>query len=448
MGTYENRPVGIVIPIYVEQYAKDEARYPSIPKRSLADMVWTHLDGTIFDKEKFVHDKEEWDKSLKREDENPSNNIGRYIEGNSRNPTFYPVPVLFRKFSDSSGKETTLKSVRHRVVYSVMSPSIDKNEHIEHICWLSDELKRSGADKHFVFHTYDASLRQEKRNDRESVNARWTADKLELAGVDRVFLFHPHPGHVVHSIYSRRCPVDVIPTNSIFAENIVDIFADRIGNVTLGSPDIGAYAEAQDFANMFWRCYRLPFLGIRKWRNPDKNDAVEIIGWVGRPEQDLSNRIFLLREDVTGSGSTVKDDSDYVNGLALASDGTLNDFRPESIMYCVTHADLCKGASQEMEKKAQRKIMDSGSTILAMNTVVHEYGEPVGTLGERYQSGMSLKQIANINPFYFIDCSPTIGDIIINHQEGGSMRRFLDRKMNMFYEKAEAQNHALTEAAA
>jgi len=401
---YAGKDFAFLLPKYSETYRN---AYPTIPAddESLAHMVWTELQ-KLTDR-------------------------------------FYKIDMNVIKFKDSAGKILNPEHVRGRDIYVVHSPCVDKILHTEIACGMADELRRSEAGKIYLFDTYEATFRQDKRLTRESVDARWTADKYEEATINRVFTFHPHTPEI-QMAFSRRCPLDPFSLNNIFADKIYHLFSKNLNLVAFCASDEGSYGENEEIANMYYDRHHTPLASLRMRRDSKRPDKKEIVGFVGNPKTDVTGRIVVVREDVLGTGGTMLEVVEYLNGVKPDAHGhyicgnnaeEAKKFRPKAIILAPSHLDLCKGSTIDEERNSQEKIRKSGAIVLSTNTIVHKYAQSVDKLKSLLTDTPIDKILEkNLNPFYTIDLSPYIAKIIHCHSERESLSEFFRKQRSVVEE--------------
>lgn len=305
------------------------------------------------------------------------------------NPDFEYIPVKYIQFKDTSGKVVTTKSVRNKKIYVIHPYYAPHDTHTEIVCWIADELKRSGAKTVNVFDLYNRSFRQDKRKERESLNAKWIADKYLLAGIDRVFTFDPHSDQV--QLAFKECPLEELHLSQELADYFVKNY--DTGRCSVCSPDFGAYGRAERTANLLG----LPLIVLRKVRlTPDRSE-IEIIGNI---KKDVENRDVIIRDDVCGTAGTL-----------VEAATVLKEKGAQKIYALMSHVDLCKGNEEETQK-SKRRIMENNIKIIGTNTVISEFNEEE----QKY--------------FDIVDISPLIAEIIFVHSKGESISRFFEDRLH------------------
>lgn len=305
------------------------------------------------------------------------------------NPDFEYIPVKYIRFKDTSGKVVTEKSVRDKTVYVIHSYYVRHDTHTEIACWIADELKRSGAKTINLFDLYNKSFRQDKRKERESLNAKWIADKYSLAGIDRVFTFDPHSDQV--QLAFKKCPLEELHLSQELADYFVKNY--DVKNCTVCSPDFGAYGRAQRTANLLG----LPLIILRKVREAADKSGIAIIGNITKY---VTNRNIIIRDDVCGTAGTLVEAADVLREKGAGK-----------IYALISHVDLCKGNDEEMQKAKQR-IVKNNIKVVGTNTVSPDFTEDE----RRY--------------FDIVDISPLIAEIISIHSKGASISRFFEDRLH------------------
>jgi len=321
--------------------------------------------------------------------------VWEYLNKMPNAEDFEYIPVNYTRFPDTSGKVTTPKSVRGKCLYVIHPYYIQHDSHTEIACWIADNVKRSGAESVILFDLYNRSFRQDKRKERESLNAVWVLDKYHLAGVDRVFTFDPHSDQVQLGS-DRCCPLEEL----YLSQELADYFAKNYdkSNCTVCAPDFGAYGRAQRTANLL----ELPLIVLRKTREAMDKTRIEIIGDI---EKYVMDRDIIIRDDVCSTGGTL-----------VEAANVLRENGAKKIYALISHVDLCKGNDEKMEK-AKERIIENDIKIIGTNTVPHDFTED-----ER-------------NHFDILDISPLIAELISVHSKGESISRFFEDRLNTNFNK-------------
>ena len=321
-----------------------------------------------------------------------------YKEISKINDNFELIYTNVVRFGDTSQKVVTSSSVRRKEVYIIHPYYSDGDSHNMEALRTADELKRSEAEKIYLFDLYNKNFRKDKRKERESLDARMIADAYEKLKINRVFTFDAHSDQL-QLAFSGGCPLEIIYMSEELANFMEKIGDIDLKNCTILSPDFGAYGRAEHMANLLGT----PLVVFRKERLGEDKIKVDIIGDI---KKYVENRDIIIRDDVCGTGSTLEQAKDV-----------LKKYGTGKIYACVSHLDMCKGGREEDIQKSKKKIRDSGITVISTNTVPHDFSEEE----EKY--------------FKILDISPFIADIIDCHSRGESISKYYKerrKKTNAF----------------
>jgi ribose-phosphate pyrophosphokinase len=163
------------------------------------------------------------------------------------------------------------ENVRGKDVFILQSTCAPTNESLMEVLIMADALKRASAGRITAAMPYFGYARQDRRprSARVAITAKLVANMLVASGVDRVMTMDLH-AEQIQGFFD-------VPVDNIYASPILldDLFAKKIDDMVVVSPDIGGVARARAFAKKL-ECD----LAIIDKRRPKANvsEVMNIIG--------------------------------------------------------------------------------------------------------------------------------------------------------------------------
>ncbi len=198
--------------------------------------------------------------------------------------------AVLERFSDGEIHFYIDENVRGEDVFIIQSGAFDANFHMVELFLMIDAFKRASADRVTAVIPYFAYARQDwKDRPRVPISARLMADLLETAGADRVLTMDLHSPQIQGFF---GIPVDNLTSVPVLANFIHE---QKLGNLTIVSPDAGGVGRARAFAKRL----SAPLAIIDK-RRPAPNVA-QVLHVIG----DVRDQPVILFDDIVDTAGTL-----------------------------------------------------------------------------------------------------------------------------------------------
>jgi ribose-phosphate pyrophosphokinase len=196
-----------------------------------------------------------------------------------------------KRFSDGEVMVEICENVRGKDVFILQSTCAPTNESLMEVLIMADALKRASAGRITAAMPYFGYARQDRRprSARVAITAKLVANMLVASGVDRVMTMDLH-AEQIQGFFD-------VPVDNIYASPILldDLFAKKIDDMVVVSPDIGGVARARAFAKKL-ECD----LAIIDKRRPKANVS-EVMNIIG----DIEGRTCVLMDDMVDTAGTL-----------------------------------------------------------------------------------------------------------------------------------------------
>lgn len=348
-----DKPFGLVVPDYL---GTNKIKSFGIPGPYLGDLVWEKLQQKTDD--------------------------------------FERITAYLHRYGDTAGKAELSDSVRRKECYVVHPYVVSHDTHVMSSARIGSALKRSYADKVFLVEPYNRAYRQDRKQGRESLDARDIAD-LHTQYYRKVFALDPHTDHI-QLAYGSNCPFESFMLTKQFAGFVNELIPDLSSYVVWG-PDRGSITRTNKLANHLG----LPFAVLGKRRDPRQTDKSYPTMLIEFPIEYMKNLESMSKEKildlltcyVKGKNVLLTDDILGTGGTLVKACALLRDAGTEEIYACITHIDMCLGGEDEDIEKAKRIIMDNNIHIIGTNDMHHIFTEEEKKFFHIYDTSDLLAEI-------------------------------------------------------
>jgi ribose-phosphate pyrophosphokinase len=243
-----------------------------------------------------------------------------------------------KTFSDSEIYVQIKENVRGADVFVVQPTSTPVERHLFELLLMIDALKRASADRITAVLPYYGYARQDRKDKpRVPISAKLIASLLERAGANRILALDLHAAQI-QGFFD-------VPVDHLFATPVmIEYFKEqKIGNLTVVSPDAGGVERARAFAKRL----NAPLAIIDKRR--EAMNVAEVMHIIGR----VKNRNCLIVDDLIDTAGTL------VKGAkALLNQGAV------SVRACATHAVLSGSAVKCIGDSGLKEVVFTNSIPL------------------------------------------------------------------------------------
>ena len=243
-----------------------------------------------------------------------------------------------KTFSDSEIYVQVKENVRGADVFVVQPTSTPVERHLFELLLMIDALKRASADRITAVLPYYGYARQDRKDKpRVPISAKLIASLLERAGANRILALDLHASQI-QGFFD-------VPVDHLFATPVmIEYFKEqKIGNLTVVSPDAGGVERARAFAKRL----NAPLAIIDKRR--EAMNVAEVMHIIGR----VKNRNCLIVDDLIDTAGTL------VKGAkALLNQGAA------SVRACATHAVLSGSAVKCIDSSGLKEVVFTNSIPL------------------------------------------------------------------------------------
>jgi len=245
-----------------------------------------------------------------------------------------PVDARVERFSDAEIFVEVYENVRGEDMFIIQPISNPANDNLMELLIIADALRRSSAARITAVIPYFGYARQDRRSKaRTPITAKLVANMLVGAGIERVLTLDLHATQIQGFF---DIPVDNLYASPIFALDAMHLFADRMDEIIIVSPDVGGVARARDLAQRI----NSPLSIVDKRRGkPGEVVEMTVIG-------DVKDKICLMIDDIADTAGT----------LCKATDVLLESGAREVHAY-ITHGVLSGPAVERVTKSAMKNLV-------------------------------------------------------------------------------------------
>ena len=297
------------------------------------------------------------------------------------------VDARVERFNDQEIFVEVYENVRGEDMFIIQPTSNPANDNLMELLIISDALRRSSASRITAVIPYFGYARQDRRTKaRTPISAKLVANLIVQAGVERVLTMDLHAAQIQGFF---DIPVDNLYASPIFALDIEHGFRDRMGAITVVSPDVGGVGRARELAKRI----NAPLSIVDKRREkPGEVAEMTVIG-------DVQDRICLIVDDI-----------------------------------CDTAGTLCKAAEVLMENGAAEVHAYITHGVLSGPAVERITGSVMKSLviTDTIQATEPVKAAANIR---IVPTAPLFAQATLNIAQGSSVSSLFDSAtLNTIYE--------------
>ena len=196
----------------------------------------------------------------------------------------FPDGELFVRLNDD---------VRGRDVFVVQSTCRPVNDNLLELLVFMDCLRRASANRITAVLPYFGYARQDRKDEgRTPITAKLVSNLIRTAGADRVLAMDLHAAQIQGFF---DIPVDNLYASPIFALDIEHNLKDKLGKITVVSPDVGGVARARELAKRI----NAPLAIVDKRR--EKAGEVAGMTVIG----DVAGQTCIIVDDMCDTGGTL-----------------------------------------------------------------------------------------------------------------------------------------------
>lgn len=228
-----------------------------------------------------------------------------------------PTPAEVFQFSNENIFVRLLESIRGKDTYIIQPFSSPVNDHIMELLVMLDTCKRASAGRITAVIPYYAYGRSDKKDQpRVPITARLLADLISVAGANRVVTLDLHAQQIQGFF---NIPMDELRALPLLARYFKKKM-NKLNDVVVVSPDIGAAKRARDLASMLGSPNQFAIINKRRDPVTSKVSALNIIG-------DVADKTAIIVDEEINTGGSV-----------LAAAIALREAKAGDIYVCCTHA--------------------------------------------------------------------------------------------------------------
>jgi ribose-phosphate pyrophosphokinase len=257
---------------------------------------------------------------------------------------YLQVPLCEINISDFPNGETCvqiMENIHGKDVFLIQSMQHSANQHIMELLIMIDAARRASAARITAVIPFFGYSRQDKR-DRSGVAlaAKLLANLLTNAGANRILTMDLHTQQITGFF---DIPIDHLSAASVFIPYLLN---KDLGQLTIGSPDLGGMKRATVYADTM----NCPLALIAKRRKNHRNiDAHDTIGKVGGLH-------IMLIDDMAETGHTL-----YAATKLLQQKGAI------SIRAAVSHGVLTRAGAERVRQSGLMEFITTNSTPFCRN---------------------------------------------------------------------------------
>jgi len=229
-------------------------------------------------------------------------------------------------FADGETSISVLESARGSDVYVVQSTARPVNDNLMELLLMIDAFKRASAGRITAVIPYFGYARQDRKaKSRDPISAKLVADLITTAGADRVLTMDLHSPQIQGFF---NIPLDHLLGVPSAAPYFEKKFSDRMDNVVVVSPDVGAIGRGRAFAS---KLNNVPIAVVDK-RRPAANVS-EVMNVIGNVE----DKDIIIYDDIVDTAGSLCNAVDVVLSRGA-----------RSVTACITHAVLSDPAIERI----------------------------------------------------------------------------------------------------
>ncbi len=260
-------------------------------------------------------------------------NANRGLAGRVANYLSLPLGnATVGRFSDGEVAVEIQENIRNMDVFIIQPTCAPTNDNLMELLVMIDAARRSSAGRITSVIPYLGYARQDRRprNSRVPISAKLVASLIDRAGADRVLTMDLHADQI-QGFFD-------IPTDNIYARPVIigDLWKQRMDDLTIVSPDVGAVVRARSIAQQL----KAQFAIVDK-RRPRPNVA-EVMNVIG----EVEGRTCVFIDDIV----------DTANTLCQAANALIARGAASVKAYC-THPVLSGSAVDSIEASSLAEIV-------------------------------------------------------------------------------------------
>ena len=210
-----------------------------------------------------------------------------------RGTTVNLLEARVERFNDQEVFVEVYENVRGEDMFIIQPTSNPANDNLMELLIIADALRRSSAARITAVIPYFGYARQDRRTKaRTPISAKLVANLIDVAGVDRVLTLDLHATQIQGFF---DLPVDNLYAAPLFALDVKHHFKDRLGEITVVSPDVGGVTRARELATRIGSS--LAIVDKRR-ENPGEVAEMTVIG-------DVSDKTCLIVDDICDTAGTL-----------------------------------------------------------------------------------------------------------------------------------------------
>lgn len=265
---------------------------------------------------------------------------------------FEKIPIKVENFPDTAGKTISTKPLRGSKLYIIHPYNTCHDTHCATAKRIATEANYSDVKEVNLVEPYNSAWRQEKRQGRESLDARRIAEEYKNSGINRVFAFDVHCPQVSLG-FSPMCPLEGMDLSGPIINFIEKNKIVGKKNTIMAFPDRGAFKNYNHMA----QAMDLNSIVLDKNRVSSDDAEMKVLLPMGK-KINLEGSTVIIRDDESSTGGT----------LVRAVKTLKNDFGVKKVFACITHLKLSM-LDRKRRKKAIDNIVENDIHVITTNTV-------------------------------------------------------------------------------
>lgn len=206
--------------------------------------------------------------------------------------------IVYERFANGEMLAHVPETVRRQHVFflhPLQHPS--PNDALMGMLLANDALKRASVAGITLVLPYMAYLRQDRKHKpRVPISARLVADLIQSnEEVEKIITVDMHADQE-QGFYS--IPVDNLTSMKIFAKYFAEKFGKQLADIVVVTPDFGGSVRARRFAKTLGKSS----IAIYEKTRPE-NNVSEIVSFIG---EDVSGKIAVVYDDMIDTGGTIR----------------------------------------------------------------------------------------------------------------------------------------------
>ena len=283
------------------------------------------------------------------------------------------VDARVERFNDGEVFVEVYENVRGEDMFILQPTSRPANDNLMELLIIADALRRSSAARITAVMPYFGYARQDRRSKaRTPITAKLVANMIVESGIERILTLDLHATQIQGFF---DIPVDNLYAAPVWALDVLHHFKDRLGDITVVSPDVGGVARARDLAQRIGA----PLSIVDKRREkPGEVAEMTVIG-------DVQGRTCLIVDDIVDTAGT----------LCKAAETLMENGAAEVHSY-ITHGVLSGPAVERVSKSVMKNLV----------------------ITDTIQPTQAVKDCPNIR---IVGTAPMFGQAILNTWNGTSV---------------------------